>query len=80
MSMAMEIQAELNLKKEEVPLREQVPKEFHDFLDIFSEEKAARFPKPQPWNHKIEMKDTFVPKSFKTYNLTPEEQVELDKF
>ena len=27
------------------------------------------------------MKDTFfVPKSFKTYNLTPEEQVELDKF
>ena len=26
------------------------------------------------------MKDTFVLKSFKTYNLTPEEQVELDKF
>ena len=43
MSMAIEIQAELNLKKEEVQLREQVPKEFHDFLDIFSEEKAARF-------------------------------------
>ena len=35
---------------------------------------------PQPWDHKIEMKDTFVPKPFKTYNLTPEEQVELDKF
>ena len=57
-----------------------MPKEFHDFLDIFSEEKAARFPKPQPWDYKIEMKDTFVLKSFKTYNLTPEEQVELDKF
>ena len=80
MSTAMEIQAELNLKKEEVPLREQVPKEFHDFLDIFSEEKAARFPEPRPWDHKIEMKDTIVLKSFKTYNLTPEEQVELDKF
>ena len=63
-----------------MPLREQVPKESHDFLNIFSKEKAAGFPKPRPWDHKIEMKDTFVPKSFKTYNLTPEEQVELDKF
>ena len=26
------------------------------------------------------MKDTFIPKSFKTYNLTPQEQIELDKF
>ena len=25
-------------------------------------------------------KETFVPKSFKMYNLTPEEQSELDKF
>ena len=80
MSTSTEIQAEVNLRKEVIPLEEQVPKEFHDFLDIFSEEKAARFPEPRPWDHKIEMKDTFVPKSFKTYNLTPEEQTELDKF
>ena len=26
------------------------------------------------------MKPDFVPKSFKTYNLTPAEQIELDKF
>ena len=26
------------------------------------------------------MKENFVPKSFKTYNLTPQEQIELDKF
>ena len=57
-----------------------IPKEFHEFLDVFSEEKAAQFPESQPWDHKIEMKDTFVPKSFKTYNLTPQEQIELDKF
>ena len=53
--------------KKVLPLEGQVPKEFHDFLDVFSEEKAARFPESQPWDHKIEMKDTFVPKSFKTY-------------
>ena len=80
MSMATEIQAELNRKKKDLPLEEQIPKEFHDFLDIFSEEKAARFPKSRPWDHKIELKDTFIPKSFKTYNLTLEEQTELDKF
>ena len=28
----------------------------------------------------IELKDTFTPKSFKVYNLTPQEQIELDKF
>src|SRR6202044_2515306 len=80
MSTATEIQAELNLKKKDIPFETEVPKEFQEYLDIFSEEKAARFPEPRSWDHKIEMKDTFVPKSFKTYNLTPEEQVELDKF
>ena len=74
------LQAEVNQKKKDLPLEEQIPKEFHDFLDIFSEEKAARFPKSRPWDHKIELKDTFIPKSFKTYNLTPEEQTELNKF
>ena len=33
---AMEIQAEINLKKKVLPLEEQIPKEFHDFLDVFS--------------------------------------------
>ena len=77
---ATRIQAEINLQKKVLPLEEQVPKEFHEYLDVFSEEKAARFPESRPWDHKIEMKDTFVPKSFKTYNLTPQEQIELDKF
>ena len=78
--MATEIQAELNQKQKDLPLEEQIPEEFHDFLDIFSKKKAARFPESRPWDHKIELKDTFIPKSFKTYNLTPEEQMELDKF
>ena len=79
-TMATKLQAEIDLKKEVLPLEEQVPKEFHEYLDIFSEEKAAQFPEPWTWDHKIEMKDMFIPKSFKTYNLTPQEQIELDKF
>ena len=35
-TMAMGIQAEINLKKNVLPLEEQIPKEFHDFLDVFS--------------------------------------------
>ena len=77
---AMEIQAEINLKKKVLPLEEQIPKEFYYFIDVFSEEKAARFPESRPWDHKIELKDTFTPESFKTYSLTPQEQIKLDKF
>ena len=43
---ATRIQAEINSQKKVLPLEEQVPKEFHEFLDVFSEEKAARFPEP----------------------------------
>jgi hypothetical protein len=36
---ATEIQAEINSKKKDLPLEEQIPKEFHEYLDVFSEEK-----------------------------------------
>jgi hypothetical protein len=67
-------------KKEDIPLTEQIPEEYHEYLDVFDEDKADRFPGPRPWDHKIELKEGFQPKSFKSYNLTPEEQSELDKF
>ena len=35
---------------------------------------------PLPWDHKIELKEGFTLKSFKTYNLNLQEQIELDKF
>ena len=80
MNVATELAIKENDKKEERTNKELVPKDFHEYLDIFSEEKAHRFPEPQPWDHKIEMKEGFEPKSFKNYNLTPAEQIELDKF
>jgi hypothetical protein len=57
-----------------------VPAEYHEYLDIFSEEKAHRFPKSRPWDHKIKMKEGFEPKLFKNYNFTLAEQIKLDKF
>ena len=61
-------------------MTDQIPKEYHQYLDIFDKDKAERFPESQPWDHKIKLKEGFQPKSFKTYNLTPEEQKELDNW
>ena len=60
--------------------KELVPQGYHEYLDIFSEEKAARFHESRSWDHKIKMNEGFGPKSFKNYNLTPAEQLKLDKF
>ena len=57
-----------------------LPEDLHEFLDVFDKNKANRFPESNMWDHKIDMKEGFEPKSFKNYNLTPEEQKELDKF
>ena len=79
-TIATELATEENQKKEEKTDKELIPKEYHECLDVFSKEKAARFPKSRSWDHKIEVKEGFEPKSFKNYNLTPAEQLELDKF
>ena len=41
------------------PLKEMVPQEYHEYLDIFSETTANRFPASRPWDHKIELKEGF---------------------
>ena len=71
---------EANLKKKELSVEEMVPPEYHEFLDVFDEQKENCFPESKDWDHKIDMKEGFEPKSFKNYNLTPEEQIELDTF
>ena len=77
---ATSLAAEANSKKPELTPKQLVPEVYHEYLDVFDEEKANRYPESRPWDHKIEMKTGFEPKSFKMYNLTPEEQIKLDKF
>jgi hypothetical protein len=79
-NIATELAIEENSKKQNKMDEQLVPMEYHKYLDIFSKEKAHRFPELRPWDHKIEMKEGFEPKLFKNYNLTPAEQLELDKF
>jgi Reverse transcriptase (RNA-dependent DNA polymerase) len=79
-NLATRLAVEVNQKKPDLTPEQLVPLEYYKYLDIFNEDKANQFPDTQPWNHKIEIKSGFKPKSFKTYNLTPEEQIKLDKF
>jgi hypothetical protein len=79
-NIATELAIEENSKKTDKMDEQLVLVEYHKYLDIFSEEKAHCFPESRPWDHKIEMKEGFKPKSFKNYNLTLAEQIELDKF
>jgi hypothetical protein len=79
-NLATKLASEANQKKPDLTPEQLVPQEYHDYLDIFDKDKANQFPDTWPWDHKIKMKFRFKLKSFKTYNLTPEEQVELDKF
>jgi hypothetical protein len=80
MNVTTELAIEENNKKVDKTDKELVPEEYHEYLDIFSEEKAHQFPKSRSWDHKIEMKEGFEPKLFRNYNLTPMEQLKLDKF
>ena len=80
MTSATDLAAAANSKKPELTPEEILPKKYHEFLDVFDEEKANCFPEPQPYDYKIEMKTGFQPRAFKGYNLTLEEQIKLDKF
>jgi hypothetical protein len=77
---AIELAIKENKKKADLPVEKLIPENLHDFLDIFNNNKAKWFPESNVWDHNIDIKEGFEPKSFNNYNLTLEEQKELDKF
>jgi RNase H-like domain found in reverse transcriptase/Reverse transcriptase (RNA-dependent DNA polymerase) len=77
---AMELAIKENKKKADLLVENLIPEDLHNFLNVFDNNKPNRFPESNVWDHKIDMEEGFEPKSFKNYNLTLEEQKELDKF
>jgi hypothetical protein len=61
--------------------RDIVPKFYHRFHQVFSDEDCQRFPKFQPWDHAIKLLPT-APPSFncKVYPLPRPHQSSQDKF
>jgi Reverse transcriptase (RNA-dependent DNA polymerase) len=77
---AIELAIKKNKKKADLPVEKLISEDLHKFLDVFNDNNANWFPESNVWDHKIDIKKSFRPKSFKNYNLTLEEQKELDKF
>ena len=46
-------------KKDDFLLTEQIPEEYHEFIRVFDETEANRFPESRIWDHKIELKEGF---------------------
>ena len=54
-----------------------VPKTYHKYLKVFSKKESESMPVRKPWNHAIDMKDTFIPKKGRLIPLSPQEQKEV---
>ena len=63
-----------------IPIRQRVPKEFHDYLHIFSEDKAKQLPPRRPYDHAIDLKEDAKLPAKRIYPLSPDKQKELDKW
>jgi Reverse transcriptase (RNA-dependent DNA polymerase)/gag-polyprotein putative aspartyl protease len=61
--------------KEEIKkkIEDQVPKQYHEYLDVFSKKKSERFPQERPYDHEINLKEDFKPKRIPPYSLNQQE-------
>src|SRR6195256_2867234 len=57
-------------------VEEMVPKEYHQYMHVFSKTASERIPKQKPWDHKIDLKPGFEPKAMKAFQL-PLDKVKL---
>ena len=57
-----------------------VPRANHKYLKVFSKKESERMPIRKPWDHAIDMKDTFIPKKGRLIPLSLQEQKEVSDF
>jgi len=74
---------ELKVSIDELTLEEaqkQVPKEYWEFLDVFSKRSSECMPLQKPWDHGIDLKEDFPPKKGRLIPLSVDEQKEVESF
>jgi len=79
-TMAQQLAEEALKQKGVKSFEEQVPSCYHDFANIFSKESFNSLPECCPWDHAIELTPGDHTIDCKVYNLSMEEQRELDSF
>ena len=70
------LKAQHEIPKEKTP-EELVPKKYHKFLKVFLKKESKHMPLQKPWDHTIDLKDTFKPKKGHIIPLLPAEQEEV---
>ena len=66
--------------KPEKKVSKMVPRQFHQYLDIFEKKPSERMPLRKPWDHAIDLNESFVPWKAKLYPCSPTECEEIDAF
>jgi hypothetical protein len=67
-------------KKENLMLEQQIPKEYHKYLSVFLKEKASQHPEHKLWDHRINLKPGFIPKTHKAFPLPLDEMKLAEEF
>ena len=57
-----------------------VPREYWDYLDVFSKLKSEHMPLRKPWDHGIDLKEDFPLKKGRLIPLSVDEQKEVEAF
>jgi len=60
--------------------QKQVPREYWEFLDVFSKKSLECMPLRKPWDHGIDLKEDFRPKKGRLIPLSVDEQKEVKSF
>ena len=78
----------IHKQKSETPVDEslleeaqkRVPREYWEYLNVFSKTKLERMPVRKPWDHGIDLKQDFQPKKGRLIPLSVDEQKEVEAF
>ncbi|RHW30551.1 hypothetical protein D1B31_23670 [Neobacillus notoginsengisoli] len=66
--------------KIEKTIEEMVPSAYHQYYGRFSKGESERMPVRKPWDHAIDLKESFVPRKGRMIPLSVEEQKEVSSF
>ena len=64
----------------EQTMEELVPRRFWKWKKVFGKAESKRMPVRKPWDHAIELKESFVPRKGKVYSLSRDEREKVQTF
>ena len=79
-NLATELTIKAEAAKQKQTFEDVIPETYHDYKDVFDKENFDELPLRQPWDHAVELLPGDHMIDCKTYNLSPDEQKELDTF